>query len=205
MKIALFGATGRVGRSVLDKALASGHTVTVLVRTPEKLPVHDRLTVIQGDARDEQAIYQTISGMNVVFSALGTDKTTTLTESVPHMIQSMKTVGITRIVTIGTAGILESRIEPGKLRYESTESHRKLTFAAEEHHRVYDLLNESKLDWTIVCPTYLPDGDEQGNYRVERDYLPENGKQISVGDTGAFAFDELLACKHVCYRVGIAY
>ena len=45
MKIALFGATGRVGGEVLKLALVEGHEVTVLVRSPEKLVPHDRLTI----------------------------------------------------------------------------------------------------------------------------------------------------------------
>lgn len=204
MKIALFGATGRVGGHILAKALGEGHSVTALVRSSEQLVVHDRLTVIQGDVRNEQDVDQTLTGVDAVISALGTG-TTTLTEAVPHMIRSMKEKGIPRIVTIGTAGILESRIEPGKLRYEDKDSHRSTTTAVEEHHKAYNLLSASGLDWTIVCPTYLPDGDAQGKYRVEQDYLPVDGKQITVGDTAAFAFDELLTGNYIGFRVGIAY
>jgi len=205
MKIALFGATGRVGGEVLKKALTEGHEVTVLVRSPEKLEVHDLLTIIQGDVFDETAITKAIAGANLVFSALGTDKTTTLTEAVPNIIKSMKETGIRRIVTIGTAGILQSRIEREKLRYEAGDSNRRLTFAAQEHHKVYELLQKSALDWTIVCPTYLPDGVAQGNYRIEQDFLPLEGKQISVGDTASFAYEELISCNYLGTRVGISY
>lgn len=205
MKIALFGATGRVGLEVLKQALGEGHEVTVLVRSPEKLAPHDKLTVIQGDVRDANAVTLAIAGMDVVFSALGTDKTTTLTEAVPHLIKAMKDAGINRIVTIGTAGILQSKIDPQKLRYEAGDTNRRLTFAAEEHHKVYDMLRQSGLDWTIVCPTYLPDGVAVGDYRTERDLLPGAGKQISVGDTATFAYGELLQGDNIGFRVGISY
>ncbi|MBO0601745.1 SDR family oxidoreductase [Sporosarcina sp. E16_3] len=205
MKIALFGATGRVGGEVLKRALAEGHEVTVLVRSIEKLAPRGRLTVIQGDVRDADTVTLAIAGMDVVFSALGTDKTTTLTEAVPHMIKAMKDEGINRIVTIGTAGILQSKIDPQKLRYEAGDTNRRLTFAAEEHHKVYDMLRQSGLDWTIVCPTYLPDGVAVGNYRTERNLLPEDGKQIAVGDTASFAYGELLQGDNIGFRVGISY
>ena len=42
---------------------------------------------------------------------------------------------------------------------------------------------QSKLEWTIVCPTYLPDGERLGKYRTESNYLPEGGIEISVSDT----------------------
>jgi len=205
MKIALFGATGRVGGEVLKLALAEGHEVTVLVRSPEKLAPHDRLTIIQGDVRDAVTVSQAVAGMDVVFSSLGTDQTTTLTEAVPHMIRAMEDTGINRLVTIGTAGILQSRINSEKLRYEAGDTNRRLTFAAEEHHKVYDLLRQSELEWTIVCPTYLPAGDAVGDYRTEHDLLPEEGKQISVGDTAVFAYRELLQSDNIGFRVGIAY
>ena len=38
MRIALLGATGAVGGHFLNKALAAGHEVRALVRSPAKLP-----------------------------------------------------------------------------------------------------------------------------------------------------------------------
>lgn len=205
LKIALFGATGRVGSEVLKLALADGHEVTVLVRSPEKLRMYDLLTVVEGDVRVGEDVARVVAGADVVFSALGTDKTTTLTEATAHFIREMKAGGVKRIVTIGTAGILQSRNDTEKLRYEAGDSNRRLTFAAEEHHKVYDMLRKSSLDWTIVCPTYLPDGGSVGGYRILRDYLPEDGKKITVGDTADFAYGELVEEKHIGHRVGIAY
>ncbi|GKV63875.1 MULTISPECIES: NAD(P)-dependent oxidoreductase [Sporosarcina] len=205
MKIVVFGATGRTGSEIVRMALTDGHEVKAFVRTPEKCTPQSNLTVIQGDVRDAQAVKQVIEGVDAVVSALGTDGTTTLTEATSSFIEGMKACGVSRLVTIGTAGILESRTQPSKLRYQSNESHRKLTFAAEEHHKVYDMLSGSSLEWTIVCPTYLPDGEAAGNYRIERDRLPIEGKQITVGDTAAFAYHELIEKQHIGYRVGISY
>lgn len=205
MKIAMFGATGRVGGEVLKKALADGYEVITLARTPSKLDKHELLTVVEGDIRNKSSVESIISGSDFVFSAIGTDKTTTLTEAIPHVIQAMKQEKLSRIVTIGTAGILQSRTTPDLLRYEARDSNRKLTFAAEEHHKVYELLDQSQLEWTIVCPTYLPDGPAEGDYRIEKDYLPIDGKKITVGDTVAFAYEELTDKNYVRSRVGIAY
>lgn len=204
MKIVIFGATGRTGSDIVRLALADGHEVKAFARTPDQVIPQQNLTVVQGDALDAQAVKEAIEGADAVVSALGTDGTTTLTEAISSIIEGMNIYGVSRIITIGTAGILESRTEPSKLRYQSNESHRKLTFAAEEHHKVYDMLSGSSLDWTIVCPTYLPDGKATGNFRIERDRLPIEGKQISTGDTAAFAYHELLEKQHIGYRVGIS-
>lgn len=83
MKIALFGATGRVGHHMLEKALSEGHSVTALVQSPKKLATHEKLTAIQGDVRNQQDVDKTISGVDVVLSSLGTGETTILTEAIP--------------------------------------------------------------------------------------------------------------------------
>ena len=205
MRIALFGGTGRVGSRMMNEFLEEGHEVIALARNPEKMPSHANLTVIQGDALDEQAIAMTIQDAEAVVRALGTDKTTTLSEGVPHMIRVMKDEHIKRVVTIVTAGILQSRTEPGKLRYQAKDSKRKLTTAAEEHHKAFDALAASGLDWTIVCPTYLPDGETTGTYRIEDNWLPVDSEKISTGDTAQFAVRELTKEEHIGCRVGIAY
>ncbi|REB07995.1 NAD-dependent epimerase/dehydratase family protein [Sporosarcina sp. BI001-red] len=205
MRISLFGGTGRVGSLLLQRLLDGGHRVTALARNPEMLPIHPNLTVIQGDAKEQPAIATTILGSEAVVSALGTDKTTTLSDAIPHIIEAMRDENIKRILTIGTAGILQSRIDTKQLRYEAGDSNRKLTTAAEEHHAAYRALSDSNLDWTIVCPTYLPDGETTGIYRTEDNWLPLDGKQISTGDTAHFAELELFDCNHLHARVGIAY
>lgn len=203
MKIALFGATGRVGREVLLLLLKNNIEVTVLVRDSTKVQPHDNLTVLQGDARNTADIEHTLENADAVISALGTDQTTVLTDSISHIIKTMKEHNIQRIITIGTAGILKSRVEPELLRYESSESKQRSKVAAKEHHRLFHMLSASTLDWTIVCPTYLPTGPTTNAYIIERDRLPIGAVRTTTGDTALFAYNELLENKHIGYRVGI--
>jgi hypothetical protein len=51
--LVVLGASGRTGRLVVEQALAAGHFVTALVRSPEKLTLrHPKLRVVVGDATD---------------------------------------------------------------------------------------------------------------------------------------------------------
>lgn len=204
MEIAIFGATGRVGEQILKQALADGHHVKALVRST-KLEPHPNLEMIVGDVRKAEDVERVIAGTGAVFSAIGTDRTITLSEAAPLIVEAMKKHGVSRIIAIGTAGILDSRLSPGLLRYQGGDSNRKLTFAAEEHEKMYRELEKSALDWTIVCPTYLPDGEARGNYRTEEGLLPEGGKEITVGDTAAFAYGLLAHPEFMQRRVGLAY
>lgn len=206
MNILLLGATGRVGSHIVTYALHECHQVTALIRSPEKIQIdHKNLTIIQGNVLNRDDIMRAINGMDIVISALNTDGTTTLSESIPLIIEAMENEGIKRIITIGTAGILQSKTTPTVLRYQSSESKQKSTRAAKEHHKVYDMLKQSTLEWTIVCPTYLPDGEKVGSYRIARDILPDGGAKIAVPDTAEFTYKQVEARDYIRSRVGIAY
>ncbi|MFD3450240.1 NAD(P)-dependent oxidoreductase [Microbacteriaceae bacterium 4G12] len=206
MHICLLGATGRTGHKLLELALQEGHTVTALVRNPEKLSIHhDRLHTVTGDVLKLRDVQAAMSNCDAVISALGTDGNQTLSKSMALIIQAMEQARIKRIVTIGTAGILQARSQPSLYRFQSSESRRRSTTAAEDHLQAYLYLNASNLDWTIVCPTHLVDGEATHHYRAERDQLPIDGMKISTGDTAHFAYEEVCKSIYNASRVGIAY
>jgi putative NADH-flavin reductase len=208
MNLLIFGATGRTGRHLTKLALADGHRVTAFVRDKKKMArPHAYLKIFEGNATHRSDIFRAfqVARPDAVLSALSTDKGTVLTDSMPLIIEAMQATGVLRILTIGTAGILNSRVEPGKYRYESSESPRSLTRASDEHRRAYEMLAASDLDWTVVCPTHLIDAPAQGSYRVERDYLPNGGQNISVPDTAEFTYRQLTCDEFIRARVGIAY
>jgi uncharacterized protein len=207
MKLLLLGASGRVGQKIAELSIQDGIEVHALLRNPERVPssMLEKISYTNGNVLNKKQIEEAISGSDMVVSALSTDGGNVLSESMPFIIEAMKNEGISRIISVGTAGILQSRTEPDLLRYQSSESKRKLTRAAEDHHKAYTLLKESGLDWTIVCPTYLPDGDITGTYRVEKDFLPLDGSKISTGDTAHFTFSLIKEPRFSEFRVGIAY
>lgn len=206
MKILILGATGRVGNHVVARALHDGHQVTVLVRDPEKVQhSNQNLTIIQGNVLNKEDVFRAVHGKDVVVSALNTDGTTTLSDSMPWIIEAMYHEGIERIITVGTAGILQSEDSPNLLRYQSSESKRRSTRAAEEHHQVYRFLEQSTLQWTIVCPTSLQNSEDLRDYRVAQNILPKGGIEISVADTAAFTYSQIEANNFMKTRVGIAY
>lgn len=206
VRILVLGATGRVGSHVVSLALHDNHHVTAVVRTPSKLNLcHENLHIIKGDVTDKRTIEEAMIDIDIVISALSTDGTTTLTKSIPVILDVMSKENVKRIITVGTAGILQSRLNPNLLRYQSSESRRTTTFSAQEHHQVFEILKQSELDWTIVCPTYLPDGAYTGHYRIERGFLPEGGSEISVADTAEFTYQQIQNTDYLKARVGIAY
>ena len=71
-RLLILGATGSLGRHVLRQALAAGHDVTVLVRTPSKLPpeAFGRVTVHTGDL-GTQVPLDLIKGQGALINCAG--------------------------------------------------------------------------------------------------------------------------------------
>ncbi len=210
LRIALFGATGRVGRMLLDLAIADGHEVTVLVRDPARLPTrHARLTVRQGDALNDAAVRDTVRGASVVLSALGLPREpdtsdTSLSESFTHIVAAMRDTGVRRVIAIAGAGILQDA-RSGGLRLDAPDYPPELARFGSEHRRLLDLLRATDLEWTLVCPPQMPSGLRTGRYRTAVDKLPEGGTTITTEDVAAFTYSVLTRNAFVGKRVGIAY
>lgn len=58
----MLGATGGTGRLIVGQALARGHQVTALVRSPEKARDLKDAKLIVGDVRDEKALREALKG-----------------------------------------------------------------------------------------------------------------------------------------------
>jgi len=194
-----------VGGYILNNLLQGDHNVTALVRQPKKIVPYQRLMIIHGNVLNKKDIAKALSGIELVISALSTDGTTTLSVSMQLIIEAMKKRMIKRIITIGTAGILQSQMDPSLLRYQTKESKRKSTWAAEEHHKVFRLLRESDVPWTIICPPYLSSGNFTGYYRIERNVLPQDGVAISIPDVADLVCKQVLSSDYLNARIGIAY
>ncbi|TMU88224.1 hypothetical protein FGG79_09035 [Bacillus sp. BHET2] len=202
MKIALFGSTGRVGSVVYQQAKET-HEINRLVRRESALEASGMEIV--GNVLNEEAVKETIEGCDVVISCLNTDKNDVLSKSMPIILKTMRYHGVKRIITCGTAGILQGKKDSGLYRFQTSESKRRSTTAAEDHLRAFLILQATEMEWTVVCPTYLPDGERVGKYRTEKDVLPQGGKSISMYDTGDFIFQQLENDSYIRNRVGICY
>lgn len=155
MKIALMGATGQTGQLVLAQALAEGHTVTALVRTPSKLTTqHPNLRVEQGDVLRPSDVTRVVDGQDVVISVIGarTLKPDTIcADSARNIIAAMQRTGVRRLICISGAAlrdnagfIIQNIVQPLLLRNVYADA------VAQD-----SLIASSDLDWTIVRPYRL--------------------------------------------------
>jgi putative NADH-flavin reductase len=112
MKVLVFGASGKTGGLVVERALAMGHEVSVLVRDASKFSVAG-VNVIAGDATRHDAVLRAVKGQDAVIDTIGGTtpyKTTQLeSTSVRNMIEAMKAEGVRRLIVVSMMGLGESR------------------------------------------------------------------------------------------------
>ena len=106
MKIAIFGATGDVGRECLVQSLAAGYSVQLLARDPSKLSsqLADQVEVIQGDALNKADVERTMMGCEAVLFAIGVDKRSPenlCTDVTRHIIEVIRARGHGRLIWCG--------------------------------------------------------------------------------------------------------
>jgi putative NADH-flavin reductase len=198
MKIALFGASGRTGNLLTERALAGGHTVSALLRRPAEFPFRDRVRVVSGDAFDSRAIAETLEGADVVLSALGArslGNEAVLERAVPLIVAAMQAHGPRRIVTLGSAGALDSSLDKqSALRrfvVEKIVYRTVLKWPVASQRAQWAALSASGLDWTMVMPPMLTNGRATGRYRVDGDALPRNGSKIARADVADFMMQQI--------------
>jgi putative NADH-flavin reductase len=114
MRVVIFGAAGKTGGLLVDRALAKGYEVTVLVRKTSKFK-KEGVHVVTGDATKLDDVLHAVRGQDAVIDAIGgsTPYKTTLLEStsVRNMIDAMKAEGVRRLIVISMMGIGESRFK----------------------------------------------------------------------------------------------
>lgn len=208
MNLIIFGATGLVGKQLVQQALFNKHHVKAFgrnVHTTDYLET-ENLELVQGALFDESEVYNAIKGCDAVISAIGgnmdgTDKTRTL--GIKNIIRQMQKAGVKRIIAIGGIGVLNA--DENSLLLDADEYPAQYKAVGQEHKIAYELLNESGLDWTFVCPPNIINEGPTGSYTTKADYPPDqNNYKINAGDLSMFMLNELGKNEYVKHRVGIS-
>ena len=171
MKLIVFGATGGTGQHLVKQALAQGHMVTAFVRNPAKFGVsHPGLRIVQGDVLDAASVEQAVSGHDAVLAALGAparDTNKVRSEGTRNIISAMEKTGVRRLVCQTSLGYGDSiqvlDRTPFYFRHIIVPFFLRRVFA--DHALQEDVIKQSSVDWIIVRPGNLTDGERTGRYR----------------------------------------
>ena len=205
MKIAIFGGSRGVGRLVIEQALAQGHTIQALVRTPENFDIEDgRVTAVTGNVLNPQDVAACVAGSDAVVCSLGrtsNNPDNIASEGTKNIIAAMKETGVKRLVVITSLGVGDSKDQvpfPFKMLMKTV-----LKKAMEDKEIQEQLVRESGLDWVIVRPGGLTDATATGSYKVGTDKSVMAG-QVSRADVADFVLQQLTDDTYLHQSPGIS-
>lgn len=197
VRVVVFGATGRIGRHVVEQALAADHEVIAFVRDPGRLAAsHDRLHIIQGDAQQADRVAEAIAGSDAVIAALGPrgntpDQIEVLATGMRNILTGMEAHGVRRLVALSGAGIT-ARGEQ-KRGFDAAVS--RVVRLLSRHvvgakQREYEIFSATDLDWVAARPPFVREGPLTGRYRAGHLELGP-GSRISRADLAHFMVRQL--------------
>jgi putative NADH-flavin reductase len=219
MKLTIVAATGRIGRHLLDQALAAGHDVTAVVRNPAKLSREVPAVAVDMSAPEPAALEAAVGGADAVLSGLGPRSRADSGITAPGtraIVAAMTATGVRRIVVVSAAPVgtvaVPGRPRPPKhdpgdgpvMRYLSP----MIKAFLREHYAdlavMEDMLRSSGLDWTAVRPPRLTDKPLTGTYRTALDRNIRGGLTVSRADVAHYMLHALDDPATIGHAVGIA-
>ena len=216
MKVALIGATGFVGKAVLDELLARGHDVTALVRDPAKLEARPQLQVVKADVLNAGEVHAAFAGAEAVISAYNAgwgnpDLYNEFLRGTRAIVAGTKAAGVKRYIVIGGAGSLYA---PDGTQLVDSPNFPAAIYpgASAARDALTELRNETSLAWTQLSPpvAFHPGSatERTGKYQVGSDTPLSTGDgpgTISAADLAVAVVDELDAPKHIGMRFTVAW
>lgn len=197
-RVAVFGATGKIGRLVVARLLDGGHDVVVLARDPTKLTaVHPRLIVRAGQLSDAAAVGEVVGGSDAVISALGPSLKlgalgTPVAAGTSAIVAAMREGGVRRFIGLATPSVADPRDLPTlKARLLPVLAGFMFPNALIELGGMTAAVTGSGLDWTIVRITNPTDGPAKGTLRVGFLGRDQMGWAMTRADIAAFLVGQL--------------
>jgi nucleoside-diphosphate-sugar epimerase len=220
VKLTIIAATGGVGRQMLDQAIAAGHDVTAVVRSPGKLPAGTRAVAVDLTNPDPAALKSAVDGSDAVLSGLGPRGNAEYgiaSRGTSAIIDAMRAAGVARIVVASVAGISTipvpsrpnpPRRDPGMGFFMRTVLSPIAKLRLSKHFAdvalMEDFLRGSGLEWTSVQLPLLTDKPMVGKYRTAYEQSVRGGFSVTRADAAHFMLRVLGEPETIGHSIAIA-
>ena len=198
MKILVIGASGGTGREIVKQALQAGHQVTAFVRKPPAVAdeILARANLAIGDALNLNQIRSALAGHDAVADSLGSSmsgpfkEVHLFSESTKVLIEAMIAENVRRLVCVTGIGAGDSQGHGGFL-YDQVIQPVLLRGVYEDKDRQEQLIEASGLEWIIVRPAMLTNGESVGQTYATTDLALVHGGSITRADVAAFVVAQM--------------
>lgn len=214
-KVAVIGATGFVGKQVVNELSNRGYEVNAIARDSSKVEEKDKVNAISADVNNVEEFSKVLEGNDAVINTFNPGWTNPnlyndFLNGSKNIEQAVEKSGVKRFITVGGAGSL---FIDGNQLVDGPEFPAEIKPGATA---ARDYLNEIKknetLDWTFFSPAIEMHpgtaGVRKGTYRtaLENPVFDADGRSIlSVEDVAVALVDELEQNNFVKQRFTAAY
>ncbi|MCD8523355.1 MAG: NAD(P)-dependent oxidoreductase [Saccharospirillaceae bacterium] len=214
MKIAIIGATGWIGSTLVAEAQSRGHDVIAIARDSSKIAATgvEKRSLDLSAAADSAALASAVAGADLVIASIGgraAGHHEIVAASAQRLLNELPAAGVNRLLWVGGAGSLEVASGVTLLSLpEFPEAYKGEAIAQGEALAVFRN-SDSTVNWTFVSPAAeIFPGERSGHYRTGGDSLvsdSEGKSRISVQDYALAMIDEAEKNAHPKQRIGVAY
>ncbi len=212
-RVTVLGATGNVGRRIVDEALSRGHRVTAVVRDPtrsSRLPAG--VDYRSGDASRAADVARLVSDQDVLISAVRppAGEEERLVDMTKAILRGAAESGV-RVLMVGGAASLRMPDEPAHtVLSQPGFLPEEIIPIARACFAQYEIcLSESDADWTYLSPPgMLAPGERTGQFRLGTDELlvdKQGVSSISMEDFAVAMIDEMERPRYRRARFTAAY
>jgi len=214
-KVAVIGATGFVGKQVVNELSNRGYEVNAIARDSSKVEAKDNVNAISADVNNVEEFSKVLEGNDAVINTFNPGWTNPnlyndFLNGSKNIEQAVEKSGVKRFITVGGAGSL---FIDGNQLVDGPEFPAEIKPGATA---ARDYLNEIKknetLDWTFFSPAIEMHpgtaGVRKGTYRtaLENPVFDADGRSVlSVEDVAVALVDELEQNNFVKQRFTAAY
>jgi len=214
-KVAVIGATGFVGKQVVNELANRGYSVNAIARDSSKVEEKDNVAAVSADVNNVEELAKVLEGNDAVINTFNAGWTNPnlyddFLNGSRNIEKAVEQSGVKRFITVGGAGslfidgnqLVDEPDFPADIKPGATAAR--------------DYLNEIKqnktLDWTFFSPAIEMHqgtaGVRKGTYRtaLENPVFNDEGRSIlSVEDVAVALVDELEQNNFVRQRFTAAY
>lgn len=169
----VMGASSGIGLEVVKQSLAAGHQVRAFARSAKNINlVHEHLELFTGDALNPAQVRSALVDIDAVVQTLGvpfnlrlfTGPITLFSEATGLLVDAMQAADCKRLLSITGFGAGDSQASIHPLQRMGFN----LVFgrAYSDKSKQEQLIQNSNLNWTIVRPGVLTNGQNTENYQT---------------------------------------
>lgn len=194
-QLTIFGGSGATGRVLIRRAVEREVRIRALVRHPGNLRLPKSVEVLEGELSSDARIDSAISGSDAVIILFGPRPPYTdifCQDATRRIVSSMKRNGLRRLICQTGAMVGDypaNRTRPFRLMVELFN--RRMPELAKDREEQEKEVMESGLDWTIVKPPKLTDGNGKGKWVAGRDVRVGLLSSITREDLAGFILGEV--------------